>query len=127
VSIAFGDTEAADAYASDGVADPHQVGNRLHEYRVELGALTGAVIDRYERLTLEARALVDALGAALVDLWHASHTPAVIAAAFHEVRRFLAGPDVVPAWEDLPADQRELAVDLLELIVSWLAREGTAT
>jgi hypothetical protein len=124
--VEFGDIEPDDVYAADSEPDPEQVARRLHELRAYLDDLTGGDrLARFEELTPDERTLADAVGAVIVSwlLEHEPDDPEGLARALHNVRRYWSG-DVLPTWDDLPADERDVAVDVMAHIIAWLQAEG---
>lgn len=125
MSIEFGDIDVDDVWDSDPTIAPEQVTYRLHELRVAIDELAGRPADAWDELTDPEQQLALALGNVIVD-WigtHLSNDPATLAEQLHNVRAWLAR-GLIPAWADLDDDDRQLAVDIMTMIVDWLEREG---
>lgn len=125
-TIEFGDITPEDAYDVEGVADPDQVAYRLHELRRYIDQLAGHDPGAFDALDPDEQILALAIGKVIVD-WLANTDPdhpERTARQLHNVRRFWSA-NTMPAWEDLPDDQRDLAVDLMRQIIDWLRREGS--
>lgn len=102
-----------------------QVTYRLHELRVEIDRLAGRDPDAWDDLTADEQALALAIGDVTVA-WIVDHTvddPAQLAEHLHNVRAWLAR-GLLPAWSELSADERQVAVDVMALVVAWLLSEG---
>lgn len=121
----FGDIEESDVWDTTPLVAPEQVAMRLHKLRVEVDQLVGRNTVSWDYLDAESRQLAHAIAVVLVD-WIAtreSDNPALTARRIHEVRVYLSG-GVVRAWDALAPDERQIAIDLITLIIRWLEREG---
>jgi hypothetical protein len=116
----FGDIELADAWDDTPTIDPLQVARRLHTLRHQVDLLAGVVrtppwheigdVER-GRLTDFAVVIVDYISIREPD------NPALLARRIHEERS-------AEAWDDLAPDEQQIAIDLCDLLVEWLEREG---
>jgi hypothetical protein len=121
----FGDWEPDDALDHEP-PDPEQVTYRMHRLRVEIDALAGARdLPRWEELSPDAQAMAQAIGAAIVAYVADADPdrPEDLARALHDARRFVATTPLAP-WDDLAPDDRQVGIDLMAVILGWLAREG---
>lgn len=125
MTVIFGDSEPDDAY-SPAKVDPGQVAHRLHELRVYIDSVAGANPAPWEDLSADERRLALAIGVVIVDFLTTvdPDVPEQAARNLHNVRRHWSRGRL-PAWEELPDDERQLAVGLLREIIEWLRREGT--
>jgi hypothetical protein len=123
----FGDIEPADAYSAGVGPAVEQVAMRLHELREYLDSVAGEHgLLRWDELTPAEQQLALAIGDVIVTHL-AGHEPDAAedsARNLHNVRRYWASSRL-PAWEDLPPDDRQVGIDLMSAIINWLAREGT--
>jgi len=120
----FGDFDSDDAFATEP-PDDEQVAIRLHRLRVEVDALVGPIGQpTWDELTTAEQELAIAIGHDLVR-WLLNHRPDAEGAArsLHNVRRYLATTPL-PAWDDLSDDERRIGIDLMQLIIDWLERQG---
>lgn len=123
----FGDFDVDDALDHEPPA-PEQVAYRLHDLRLELDVLAGAAaLPTWDELTAPEQDLGLAIGTALVD-WLVTHTPdaADAARSLHNVRRYIASSRLA-TWEELDADDRQIGIDLMGVIIAWLRRQGALT
>jgi hypothetical protein len=123
--VTFGDVDADDVFAAEAPPAPEQVAYRLHALRRELDVLTGRDPGRWEDLTAAEQSLALSIGVVIVE-WLATHDPddpTAAARSLHEVRRYLTHGVLAP-WDDLTADERALAVDVMTLVFAWLRRQG---
>lgn len=121
----FGDIELADVWDQDPTIAPEQVAYRLHELRVEVDMFGGEATPRWEDLDDETRELAHAIAVVIVA-WIVARepdNPALTARRIHDVRVFLSG-GVVRPWDALAPDEQQIAIDLVDLIIDWLEREG---
>lgn len=120
----FGDFEPDDAIDHEPPA-PEQVAYRLHELRREIDIIAGRDPGAWDELTADEQTLALSIGETIVR-WLMSHphpTAAPLAESLHNVRRYLSH-NVLPAWADLEPDHRQLAIDIMQLILDWLRRQG---
>lgn len=121
----FGDFDPDDAWGTEP-PDPEQVTYKLHRVRVAIDELVGAHdLPRYEDLTPDAQAMAQSIGAMIVQ-YIVSFEPESaeeLARTLHEARRYIA-TSPLPAWEDLPIDDRQIGIDLMSIILEWLQRQG---
>ena len=122
----FGDVEADDAYTAGALPDPDQVAYRLHELIAYLDDLAGTGGMSWSDLTPDEQRLGLEIGAVIVQWLIATDPddPAKAAENLHNVRRYWSG-GALPTWADLDADQRGMAIALMDAVISWLRREGT--
>jgi hypothetical protein len=123
----FGDFDDDDAFGVEP-ADPEQVAIKLHQLRREIDVITGRDPGQWEELTDDERELAQAISTVVIQ-WIASHpNPDAegLARELHNVRVYLSHGLIEP-WDDLDPLQRELAVDLMAIILDWLRRQGAIT
>ena len=124
----FGDDAGADdAYSAEGTADPDQVAYRLHELRAYVDALSGSMYaPNFEVLSTDEQTIARSVGMVIVHwlLTVDPDDPEQAAINLHNVRRYWSG-NTLPAWDDLPQDERDMGVALLKAIIDWLHREGS--
>lgn len=121
----FGDFEEDDALDHEPPA-PEQVTFRLHRLRTEIDALTGASdLPTFDELTAPEQQLALALGDTIVAyiVSHEPDEPEALARTLHNARRYVASSRL-PAWEELPPDDRQIGIELMRLLIGWLARQG---
>lgn len=121
----FGDFDLADAYDEDPTIASEQVTYRLHEMRVALEILAGRDADDWDLLLPVERELALGIGEAVVG-WiylRVDNDPEDLAMYLHNVRVFF-GPPSFPSWEELSAEERHVAVAMMEGLVDWLETEG---
>jgi hypothetical protein len=121
----FGDIERADAWDEDPTVDPLQVARRLHRLRTEVDQLAGIIQPSWRDLPETERDAAETLGRAIRD-WIANHepdTPGLLARHVHDVRVLMSG-GTVRDWDDLSPDERQIGIDLVDLIIDWLDTEG---
>lgn len=122
----FGDIEADDVWDSTPTIAPEQVTYRLHALRVEVDRVAGRDADTWDHLTDDEQALALAIGEVTVA-WIAARVgalnPALLAEHLHNTRVWIAR-GMLPAWAELAPDERQIAIDLVDLVVDWLRREG---
>ncbi len=128
MTIAWGDIEPDDVYSSGALADPDQVAYRMHELVAYLNAAAGSAsaLISWDELTPSEQQLGLAIGAVIVQ-WMIDvdpDEPEAAAQNLHNVRRFWAS-SALPAWPDVPPDERQVGIDLMDAIIDWLRREGT--
>lgn len=127
MTIEFGDIEADDAYSQGAIADSSQVAFRLHEIRAYIDALTGSeYTPAFEALDPAEQSIALSIGGVIVQ-WLIDidpDDPEKVALHLHNVRRYWSG-NKLPAWADLPPEDRQVAVALMSAIIEWLRREGT--
>lgn len=123
----FGDDEPDDAYAVGAQPAPEQVAYRLHELRQYLEELAGTHdVPTWAELTPEEQDLGVAIGEVIVN-WLVEtdpDEPEPAARNLHNVRRYWASTRL-PPWEDVPADDRQVGIDLMANLIGWLKREGS--
>jgi hypothetical protein len=124
-SFEFGDIELADAWDADPTIDPMQVAMRLYELRRAVELLAGRDAGEWEDLSRRDRDDGLAIGVIVVDyvVAHEPDNPARAAEKIHNARRHLDGGDI-PEWADLTADERQIGIELMTLILLWLQTEG---
>ena len=116
----FGDIEPDDLWDADPTVDPLQVAIRLHELRVMVDILAGHDdLARWHDLSEPLQDRLEVSAVIIVDLIAAREPddPAVLAHRVHEERS-------LQAWDDLAPDERQIAIDLMTLIVEWLEEQG---
>jgi len=121
----FGDYEVDDAFDHEPPA-PEQVTYRLHELRSEIDALAGAAdLPTWDELTAPEQELALALGDTIVGYIISAEPdePEALARTLHNARRYIASSRL-PTWEALDADDRQIGIDLMGLIIGWLRRQG---
>lgn len=125
MSIDFGDWDDDDAFGTEP-ADPEQVTYKLHQLRLAIDDLVGSHdLPLWDDLGPDAQEMAMAIGRAIVQyiLEHEPETGEELAKTLHEARRYVA-TSPLPPWEDLPADDRQVGIDLMQLILNWLTRQG---
>lgn len=121
----FGDFDVDDALDHEPPA-PEQVTYRLHDLRREIDALAGAAdLPTWDELTEPEQQLALALGDTIVGYIISAEPdePEALARTLHNARRYIASSRL-PAWEALDADDRQIGIDLMGLIIGWLRRQG---
>ena len=116
----FGDIEPADLWDDDPTVDPLQVAIRLHELRIMVDILAGHDdLAPWHDLTEALRDRLEMSAVIIVDLIaeREPDDPAVLARRVHEERS-------LQAWDDLAPDEKQIAIDLMDLIVQWLEEQG---
>ena len=120
----FGDIERADTWDADPTIAPEQVAARLYKLRSVIDVLSGRSnpppwheLPEDERLRLEfvGRVFAERLDQRSAD------DPDRLARYVHTARIAQEGG---PSWDELSPDERHIAVELTELIVEWLEKEG---
>ena len=119
MSDLFADIEPDDVWDADPFIDPLQVAIRLHELRDELDELVGRAGRRWSELVRRDQDYLLTVGQVIADevADREPDNPAVLARIVHE-------QSSVGSWDDLPPDEQQIAIDLLDLIVDWLEQEG---
>ena len=119
----FGDIERADTFDADPTIAPEQVAYRLHALRVIVQFLAGRFLERWSQLGDDERDDALAVGAAVARYVHEREpdNPAVLAEMVHDFRVSREGGRT---WDDLAGDERQIAIDLLDLVLDWLEKEG---
>ena len=118
----FGDIELADQWDDEPGIDPLQLAMRLHHLRQVVDFLAGHRTLDWDRLDLDdqddeidaADVMVEIIAAREPD------NPARLAERVHEIRIH----DTDRAWDELTSDERQIAIDLMILILEYLEREG---
>lgn len=121
----FGDWDGPDAFDREP-PDPEQVTYKLHALRLAIDALVGNHdLPVWDELTPEAQNMANGIGRAIVDyiIAYEPETGEQLAHILHDARRYVATTPL-PAWEDLPADDRQIGIDLMTVILEWLERQG---
>lgn len=121
----FGDIERADTWDAEPTIASEQVAMRLHKLRVQVDNLGGGDTPKWDDLTEPERTLAVAIGQVVVE-WISTRepdNPALTAEQIHNVRVYLSR-GVVPKWDDLSPDERQIGIDLVRLIIQWLEKEG---
>lgn len=124
MSTDFGDIELADAWdLAPPAAD--QVAYRLHELRRQVNQLTGRDTGDWRQLPHRDQDLMMSLAVVAVEwiILNEPDNPARLAQAVHDARRDLSA-GAIPPWDELAGDQRQIAIDLMRLITTWIARQG---
>lgn len=118
----FGDIELADAWDTERAVDPLQLAMRLHHLRQVVDYLAGHRTDDWDDLSATDRqlALVVATDAVVFVYAREPDNPALLAEHIHETRMQGVGR----GWDELTNDERQIAIDLVVLILEWLEREG---
>lgn len=121
----FGDIERADTWDADPTIAPEQVALRIHDLRVQIDLLGGADTPKFKNLTAVEQQLALAIGTVVVEfiIEQEPDNATVIAEHLHNVRVYLSR-GVVPKWDDLSPDERQIGIDLVDLILDWLQKEG---
>jgi hypothetical protein len=125
VTDVFGDFDVDDALDVEPPA-PEQVTYRLHRLRIEIDALTGAHdLPTFDELSPSEQQLALALGETIVAYIVSAEPdePEALARTLHNARRYVASSRLA-AWEDLPADDRQIGIELMALLIGWLRRQG---
>lgn len=119
MTFEFGDIETADAWDAEPTIDPLQVARRLHLLRHLVDALAGVDTPTWHELSGVERGRLADRAVAVVDfvVVREPDNPALLARRIHEER----SPQ---PWDDLSPDEQQIAIDLADLIVDWLEREG---
>ena len=119
MSDVFGDIELADVWDADPTIDPLQVARRLHSLRVQVDLLAGRQLAPWHDLSTVERDRLTEFAHVIVDRIHEREpdNPALLARRVHEER-------TIQSWDDLSPDEQQIAIDLMDLIVDWLEREG---
>lgn len=121
----FGDFEVDDAFDHEPPA-PEQVAYKLHALRREIDVLAaGAELPAFDDLEPEAQQLALGIGEVIVAfiVERNPDVPEDVARHLHEARRYMASSRL-PPWEELPADDRQVGIALMALIIEWLRRQG---
>lgn len=121
----FGDFDVDDALDHEPPA-PEQVTYKLHSIRREIDALTGAAeLPTFDELSAGEQQLALALGETVVEyiIEAEPDRPDDLARTLHNARRYIASSRLDP-WESLPADDRQVGIDLMALLIGWLRRQG---
>jgi hypothetical protein len=121
----FGDFDPDDAWALEP-PDPEQVTYRLHHLRAELDLLAaGRDVPTWDQLDPDAQAMALGIGQAVVAyiVEREPEDAASLARTLHDARRYVA-TSPLPPWDELPADDRQVGIDLMQTILDWLARQG---
>jgi hypothetical protein len=121
----FGDWDQDDALDHEPPA-PEQVTYRLHDLRRELDALAGAAdLPTWDELSGPEQDLALALGATIVSYIVSAEPddPETLARTLHNARRYVASSRLA-AWEDLDADDRQVGIALMGVVIGWLRRQG---
>ena len=119
----FGDWNPDDSLDTEPPA-PEQVAYRLHTLRVAVEELVGRPLPPFEELNIDEQNATFALGEFIVD-WLANNDPddsERLAHALHDFRE--ANDSSLRRWRRLNSDEREIATDLMSLILAWLRRQG---
>jgi hypothetical protein len=121
----FGDLEVDDLWDADPTIAPEQLARRLHGLIAAIDEFGGASTPAWDDLDDETQSLGEAIAVQLVAwiLEREPDNPALTAKRIHDVRVFLSG-GVVRSWDDLTAEERQVAIDLVVLILAWLERQG---
>jgi hypothetical protein len=121
----FGDFDLDDAWGVEP-PDEEQVTYKLHELRLAIDDLVGSHdLPRWDDLGPDAQEMARALGRAIVQyiIDFEPETGEQLARTLHEARRYVATTPL-PAWDDLPPDDRQIGIDLMDIILEWLRRQG---
>lgn len=116
----FGDIELADVWDIEPTIAPEQVAMRLHVLRRAVEQLAGHDLEPFEDLSVRDRDHALRLGSIIAD-WvvvHEPDNPARLAEFLHDI----LVPDV--AWNGLSGEERQIGIDLMRPILSWLDLEG---
>jgi hypothetical protein len=118
----FGDYVTDDAYDTEP-PDPLQVAIRIHRYRRYLGQLSGNDPGDFFDMSESEQDEAVEVGEAIVE-WVEDHEPserAKLAREIHEIRRTA---EVLPAWDDIPRDERKIAEAIASALSDWMIRQG---
>lgn len=120
----FGDWDDDDALDHEP-PDHEQVTYKLHDLRVALDEFAGANGVKWDDLTPGEQSLALALGQAVVDYVVTANPdlPEDAAKSLHNVRRYLSG-NTLPAWDDMPQDDRDVGTAIMVILLAWLQRQG---
>lgn len=121
----FGDFDPDDAYDKEP-PDVEQVTYKLHALRRALDDLVGTFdLPVWDDLDPEAQAMAIEIGRAIVRyiIEREPEDAEQLARTLHEARRYVA-TSPLPPWEALPADDRQVGIDLMAIILAWLDRQG---
>jgi hypothetical protein len=121
----FGDFDLDDAWGVEP-PDEEQVTYRLHELRLALDELAGSHdLPRWDDLTPDEQAMARGIGQMIVRyiIDREPEDATELARTLHNARRFVATTPL-PPWDDLNADERQIGIDLMDVILSWLRRQG---
>jgi len=121
----FGDFDIDDAWGIEP-PDEEQVTYRLHELRLALDDLVGSHdLARWDDLTPGEQAMARGIGQMIVRyiIDHEPEDATELARTLHNARRFVATTPL-PAWDDLNADDRQIGIDIMQIILDWLRRQG---
>ena len=122
---AFGDFDPDDAYGVEP-PDEEQVTYKLHALRKALDDLAGTRdLPAWGDLTPQAQTMARGVAGVIVRyiIDHEPEEAEQLARTLHEARRYVA-TSPLPPWEDLPADDRQVGIDLMAVILDWLRRQG---
>lgn len=120
----FGDYERADCYDADPTIAPEQVARFIHRLRVAVEALAGRELARrFSTLSRREQDDAVALGESIAEQVHLREpdNPAVLAERVVNRHATTTGGR---GWDDLTPAERQIAIDLLDLVVDWLDRQG---
>ena len=109
----FGDIERADCFDADPTIAPEQVAYFIHRLRQRVEALAGHELGRWRTLSRRDQDAALLIADRLVDEVEAGNrNPATIASAVVGLR-----------WPDLTGPERQIAIDIVDLVLDWLAKE----
>ena len=115
----FGDIERADTWDADATIAPEQVAYRLHRIRQQIEVLVGRPTVRFRDLSDQDQTRLMHFGELLASQLRTKEpdNPALIAQTIHDILD-------ERKWDALTGDERQIAVDIIDLIVTWLNKEG---
>jgi hypothetical protein len=118
----FGDIELADQWDDEPGIDPLQLAMRLHHLRQVVDFLAGHRTLDWDRLDLDDQDdEIDVAKDMIVLIRNREpDNPALLAEHVHDDRIH----DTDRTWDELTSDERQIAIDLMILILEWLEREG---
>lgn len=123
--MTFGDFEDDDALDHEP-PDAEQVSMKLHQLLVVLDVVAGDLgIPTWDDLSDDERAMALGIGRMIVDyiVEREPEDAEELARTLHNARRYVASSRL-PAWDELNADDRQVGIDLMAVILAWLARQG---
>jgi len=120
--IDFGDAELADQWDDEPGIDPLQLAMRLHHLRQVVDFLAGWRTLDWDELDLDDQDDEQDAAADMIVLIRNREpdNPALLAEHVHDER----SNDTDRTWDELTNDERQIAIDLMTLILEWLEREG---
>ena len=123
--VTFGDWDPADAWGIEP-PDEEQVTYKLHELRLALDQLGGdRGLPTWDQLDTGAQEMARGIGGVIVRyiIEREPEDATELARTLHDARRYVA-TSRLPTWDELEPDDRQIGVDLMQIILDWLRRQG---